>query len=415
MRANSVTWQKHPFKLLLYVEWALLGIALLTSVTLLFRPRHYLLGAGLTSSIALAAIAIIGFLGLRLPFNSSWQQIAYLATNIGLSWLAALLTFRGERILLALLLIVVIRGCLLLGWGGRIAIAFVAYGSYLAMQLMSWLRVSPFGIPLGRPIPRMLRRLPPEEARRVLFGLAFNSALLFALVIAFVLLLVSAVLAEHESQTKLKSANQQLRQYALKIENQAILQERNRIAREIHDSVGHYLTAQSIQLENTALFITSDTAKAQHHLQTARQLGKEALSSIRTSVATLRNRNKRSLSDNLKKLIARLEADTQLKIDAAIEPLNLPVETNTALYRIATEALTNVIKHSQATKVNLKLHSIPKAIELVISDNGCGFDPAQNTTGFGIQGMRERAAALNGDLQLVSYPGRTTITVTLSK
>ena len=118
-----------------------------------------------------------------------------------------------------------------------------------------------------------MRRLPPEELRRVWFGWTFNSALLFALALIFLLLLVGAVIAESRSKTKLIEAHRRLREYAGQIENQATLEERNRITREIYDSVGHYLTAQSIQLENTALFISKDTNKAANHLEKARKLG----------------------------------------------------------------------------------------------------------------------------------------------
>ena len=312
---NTMIWQKHPFKLLLYVEWVLLGIALLAAMTFLLpHPRHdFGDNRLLLNLLGILVIAILGAIGLRLPPESRKLKFIYLFASFALSWLGVLLTGRGERIFPALLLIVVIRGCLLFGWGGRITVAIFAYCSFLAMQIMSWLKIAPLGVSLGRPISRMLRRFSPEESRRLLFGLAFNSALLFTLVLAFILLLVSAVLAEHESQKKLKAANQRLRQYALQIENQAILKERNRIAREIHDSVGHYLTAQSIQLENTAFFLEASPQKATHHLQTARKLGKDALGSIRTSVATLRNPETASLPESLAELIAQFRVNTNLE------------------------------------------------------------------------------------------------------
>ena len=406
---NPMIWQKHSFKLLLYVEWVLLGIALLAAMTFLLpHPRHnFGTNPLLMNFLGILVIGILGAIGLRLPPESSKLKFAYLFASFALSWLGVLLTGRGERIFPALLLIVVIRGCLLFGWGGRIVVAIVAYCSFLAMQIMSWLKIAPLGIPLGRPISRMLRRLSPEESRRLLFGLAFNSALLFALVLAFILLLVSAILAEHESQKKLKAANQSLRQYALQIENQAILKERNRIAREIHDSVGHYLTAQSIQLENTAFFLESAPEKATHHLQTARQLGKDALGSIRTSVATLRNPETASLPESLAELIAQFRDNTNLEVNVKMElTKDIPLEITTALYRITQEALTNIAKHARASRIDLTLQDTSQEIKLTITDNGCGFKPSQNTTGFGLQGMEERALALNGSFQIFSDLGQ---------
>ena len=406
---NKLAWHEHPFQLLLYVEWVLLGIALLAAITFLFPHPRPSLGPNLLlpNLAGVILIAALGLLGLRLPTNFGILKLAYMLANFGLSWFAISLLGRGERLFPALLLIVVIRGCLLFDWGGRIGVATAAYVSFLAMQTMSWLRVAPLGVPLGRPIPRMLRRLPSEEARRLLIGLAFNSALLFALVLAFVLLLVGAVLAEHNSQTKLKVANQKLRQYALQIEDRAILEERNRIAREIHDSVGHYLTAQSIQLENTSLLLRSQPDKADYHLQTSRKLGQEALASIRTSVATLRNSEMRSLSQSLEELISQFRAGANLPVnlDLAIT-ITIPLKISTALYRITQEALTNIAKHAQASRVDLSLQNDPKMIKLTITDDGCGFNPTQNSTGFGLQGMEERAVALSGSFEISSTLGQ---------
>jgi signal transduction histidine kinase len=233
--------------------------------------------------------------------------------------------------------------------------------------------------------------------------------LLFGLVLAFVLLLVGAVLAEHESKTKLVTAHRRLRNYALQIENQAILQERNRIAREIHDSVGHYLTAQSIQLENTALFLTQEPDKAANYLAKARHLGKEALANIRASVATLRKNplHERSLIEVLERLTTEFKLNTNIPITSEINLVSpLSTEIATALYRIVQEALTNISKHSQATLVKLQLQETAQQITLSIEDNGYGFNPMDNTTGFGLQGIQERTEALSGKFAIKSACGQ---------
>ena len=404
-------WQKHPFKLLLYVEWVLLGIALLATLTFAIpHPRHHwVYYSPLFNFGAILAIIALGIIGLKLPFGSNWIRAIYITGGFALSWLAALLAGRGERVFPALLLIVVIRACLLFPWRGRILVAVLAYLSFFSIQIMSLMRINFFGIPITRPLPRFLRRLPPEEVTRVLLGLAFNSALLFAFVLAFVLLLVGAVLAEHESRTKLVTAHRRLRDYALQIENQAILQERNRIAREIHDSVGHYLTAQSIQLENTSLFLTKEPDKAANHLAKARKLGKEALANIRASVATLRKNplRERSLKTILEGLIAEFKLNTDITITSKIDLVSpLAIEVTTAIYRIMQEALTNITKHSRATMVELDLQETGGKIQLLVKDNGCGFNPRENTTGFGLQGMQERTEALNGKFRVISEYGK---------
>lgn len=404
-------WQKHPFRLLLYLEWILLGIALIGAFgSLIPRPRHHWINQpAWSTALGILGIAILGLMGLKLPQNAKFIQQIYILGGFILSWIITLSIRGGERIFAVLLLIVVIRSCLLFSWRSRIFAAFIAYVSFLSVQIMSLMRISPWGIPLGRPLPLPLRRLPSDELRRVVFGIAFNSALLFAFVLAFILLLVSAVLAEYKSRTQLVMANRRLREYALKIENQATLEERNRIAREIHDSVGHYLTAQSIQLENAAVFLEKDSIAAASYLAKARQLGREALKNIRASVAALRKNSlvERSLEESVKELIREFQSNLNIAIASEIDLISaLPNEVNTALYRIIQEALTNIAKHSQAGEVKLSLKQTQTKIMLSIRDNGHGFERSNNTSGFGLRGMEERTTALNGKFALTSNLNR---------
>jgi signal transduction histidine kinase len=412
----SSIWKKHPFPLLFYLEWILLGIALLAVFsTFRIHPHPPHTRSSLEFSLvifklgALLATVTLGAIGLRLPFGSSFLQTIYISVGFALSWLVVLLAGKAERVFPALLLIVVIRACVLFPWSGRLIVAIFAYTSFISVLVMSLFRVRPLGVPLGRPIPLILRRLPSDDLQGILFHLTFSSVLLFGLVLAFVLLLVGAVLAENQSREKLATANYRLRQYALTIESQAALQERNRIAREIHDSVGHCLTAQSIQLENVAVFLSQDTEKAKHYLEKARQLGKEALQNVRSSVAALRNDSwqGRSLDSAVKEMSQKFVQTTDISLQSQISlSTSVPLEMATALYRTIQEALTNIAKHSQATQVLLKLSQKGGKIYLQLEDNGCGFEPQANTTGFGLQIMRERIEALGGSFVLTSQPKR---------
>ena len=86
--------------------------------------------------------------------------------------------------------------------------------------------------------------------------------------------------------------------------------------------------------------------------------------------------------------------------------LKTNTEISTALYRIIQESLTNIYKHSAATQVSIDLRENPEAIQLQINDNGQGFNPERNTTGFGLRGMRERTVALGGQFFLASQSGK---------
>ncbi|WP_404784683.1 sensor histidine kinase [Altericista sp. CCNU0014] len=408
-------WLKHPFPLLLYLEWVLLGIATLTALPTPFpgrrpRLRRTLEGGWGGEHLPLGVflcIAALGILGLRLSSQrSQTQKILFTALGFGLSWLTILWGGQRGNSFPALLLVVVVRACLLFPWKGRLVTATLAFGSFVLRLLLGLRRF--LDPDLARP-ERMPRNLSPEQVQGAVFNLTLNSALLFGLVLVFVLMMVSAILTERQSRDRLSLAHEKLRRYALLIENQATLQERNRIAREIHDSVGHSLTAQSIQLENVALWLSEDRQRAGEHLQKARRLGKEALQNVRQSVATLRQPplQGQSFRDAIQKLMQEFERTTGIQTAIHLPATQqLPTEIAIALYRIVQEAMTNVAKHSQATEVSLTLTQSSTALELIMEDNGRGFDPTQNTTGFGLQSMRERAEALGGSFDLTSQPGR---------
>jgi signal transduction histidine kinase len=408
-------WIKHPFPLLLYLEWVLLGIALLTALPNPFRPRrHRLLGLaeeGLGSPIfplgIFLCIGTIGLLGLWLPHQKSQiQKILFTALGFGLCWLSIFWGGLGGNSFPALLLIVMVRACLLFQWNGRFITALLAFSAFVLRLLLG---IQRFLDPeISRP-ERFPHHLSPEQFQTAVFNLTLNSALLFALVLVFVLLMVGALLTERQSRDRLSLANDRLRRYALLVENQATLQERNRIAREIHDSVGHALTAQSIQLENVAMWLPENVDRAEEHLQKARGLGKEALQNVRQSVATMRQPplQGQSFHEAIQKLVQEFERNTGIPAAMQIQKTQgLPADIAIALYRIVQEAITNIAKHSQATQVNLVLRKTLTEIELIVEDNGQGFDPTQNTTGFGLQSMRERTEALGGLFYLNSQPSQ---------
>ncbi|MEA5496671.1 sensor histidine kinase [Limnoraphis robusta Tam1] len=437
----------HPFRLLLYLEWILLAIAVLTAFSPFppppsakfsryphehrpplerqfnpdrnfnpnYRPprrdfpRRNRRKKPLFPLGFFASIAALGLIGLRLPLNqrSSTIKGLYTALGFGLSWLAVFCGSPGASFLSALLLVVVIRACVLFPWRGRVVVAFFAYLFFLVLM---FLRVRPVGIPLiNNSLSTASENPIPESWRWVVFSLTLNSALLFGFVLIFVVLLVGTLLSEKQSRQELAQANQRLREYAILAEDRAILQERNRIAREIHDSVGHNLTAQSIQLENAQMWLQTDPEKAEEHLDKARKLGRNALQEVRQSVAKLRSHplKGQSLETALSKLLQQFQQTTQIQLTSDIYLIHAAAtDVEITLYRVIQEALTNISKHSQATKVELSLIEHPLRIELTIEDNGFGFYPEENTTGFGLEGMRERVTALGGLFKLNSQPGQ---------
>ncbi|WP_341531083.1 response regulator [Nostoc sp. UHCC 0302] len=193
-----------------------------------------------------------------------------------------------------------------------------------------------------------------------------------------------------------------------RIEEMAALEERNRIARDIHDSLGHSLVALNIQME-TALNLWKDAPqKAYEFLAEAKQLGSQALNTVRKSVADMRADPLQG--QLLEVAIASLTQEFHHTTGIAPEcQINLSVpfsnSVNTAVYRIIQEGLTNICKYAEATTVGLQIQTTPTELLLILQDNGRGFCLNGNHTGFGLQGMRERALALAGQLEVTSELG----------
>lgn len=207
------------------------------------------------------------------------------------------------------------------------------------------------------------------------------------------------------TESELRRALDQEKSLNQKIEEMAALEERNRIARDIHDALGHSLVALNIQLETAIALWDDSPEKSYEFLNEAKQLASEALQSVRQSVADMR-------ADPLKgKLLETAIASLvqEFQLTSGIEPrcsicLTAPVSQhlNTVLYRILQEGLTNILKHAGATAVSITLESIGNGVSLTLCDNGKGFQVGDNLTGFGLRGMRERVTASGGHIEVKS-------------
>ncbi len=214
------------------------------------------------------------------------------------------------------------------------------------------------------------------------------------------------MVAEHNID--LSTAHEQLRQYILEIEDHAALQERNRIARDIHDSLGNALTTLNIQLQTALKLWHLDPVQAGQFLAEAQRLGIIAVKEVRQSVSNMRSDGlpEQSLEALIDSLVENFHSSTGVLPSTKINlSVPLPVKVVTTIHRIVQEALTNICKYAEATEVQIHLSATPNNLCLIIQDNGKGFRLAQNKTGFGLQGMGERVAALKGNLNIETEPG----------
>ena len=206
---------------------------------------------------------------------------------------------------------------------------------------------------------------------------------------------------------ELAVANRHLGAYATQAEELAAARERNHLAREIHDSLGHYLTVVRVQLEAALALQSRGQGLALDAVQKAQALVGEGLREIRNSVAALRAAplERRTLCEALLALVAESEASgLEVKMEVQGTERDVSAAAGLTLYRAAQEGLTNVRKHAPGARAHLALHFQEKgAVSLSVSDNGPGSTSTDG--GFGLLGLRERAALLDGTFTTRTAPG----------
>jgi signal transduction histidine kinase/PAS domain-containing protein len=219
-----------------------------------------------------------------------------------------------------------------------------------------------------------------------------------------------------------------------KAEEAAVMDERQRLARDLHDSVTQLLYSQvlfsqagrdalstAIDPDGAAPPTPEDVERARSHLERLLETSQQALKELRLLIYELRPLalQKEGLCGALRNRLETVEQRAGVKaILIADNGVELPPAVEAGLYGIAQEALNNVLKHARASMVTVRYEILPEQIELEISDNGSGFvlDPAEEGGGFGLTSMHERAAALGGTLSMRSEVGRgTSILVTLNR
>jgi signal transduction histidine kinase len=251
-----------------------------------------------------------------------------------------------------------------------------------------------------------------------------HSNFLFVLALVFTLSLAHVLMREKASRTRserllaaLEETHRQLRIYADQVEELATAKERNRLARDIHDSLGHYLTIINVQLEKALAFRERNQEEADQAVRDAKRLASEALQDVRRSVGTLRaTQDVFVLVPAINDLVERVRSD-QLSIELRIEGREDGYSKHAllTLFRAAQEGLTNVQKYAGASLAQVELQFGEDCASLCLTDNGRGFEPeilvtlpAGREGSYGLQGVRERLELVGGSMQLESRPGEGT-------
>ncbi len=245
------------------------------------------------------------------------------------------------------------------------------------------------------------------------FNISSISQMIFFLIIN-ILVLTVALFAQHNKQEREKKdilykelldAHKKLKEYTVEVKRLSIVEERNRIARDIHDNLGHNMTALIMQLQMAEHYIKTDSPKSQELLINSIKTAKDSLSGIREVVETLRETRAIPATDKAIKALAeefsvKTGIETELNINGKI--INNQ-QASEAIYHILQECLTNAVRHGDATKIWLELDYKNDSVTFNIKDNGTG---AENLTeGYGMKGIRERVNDFNGSVEFKSENG----------
>ena len=213
---------------------------------------------------------------------------------------------------------------------------------------------------------------------------------------------------ERFNSEKLAQMHDTLWKCVLQFANFSATQERQRIARDLHDSLGHALTALNFQLQTAMQLCEPDPNQAQEYLHEAHNLVKLATSEVRQSVKALRDDEfeSKSLKELVDFLVNNFHQTTGILPTVEINLLvALPKQFTVPIYRIIQEALNNIRKYANATEVGIEICTTPTQAYVIVQDNGKGFDPEQVCGGYGLKGMGERVEFLSGEFNLDSQPG----------
>jgi signal transduction histidine kinase len=201
-----------------------------------------------------------------------------------------------------------------------------------------------------------------------------------------------------------------LRASQRQLQDMAVVEERNRLAREMHDSLGHRLTVAVVQLEGAQRLIPTNPQRAAQMIGTMRDEMKEALAELRRTVSALRTPipGDAPLQVALSTLSQTFQQNTGIPTHFTVSAgfPALPDLYRLTFYRAAQEALTNIQRHAEAHNAWLQLSADDEKVTLVMEDDGKGMDDHnENGPGSGLLGLNERAAQLGGQIRVAQRPG----------
>jgi signal transduction histidine kinase len=292
---------------------------------------------------------------------------------------------------------------------------FALLFAVLSMQVMQKMALKPgaawislFSVLMFIPLQRLY-----GTPKTIAFTLVYSA--MNAILAAYSLALRRVHQARETAQAlglELEQANSELQTYSRRVERLAVARERNRLARELHDSVTQTVFSMTLTTQSALMLLERDRMQVADQLARLYQLARSAISEMQVLISELNpiENKEESLGEAIQRHLIDGHMPTDLNVTLEIEGEGaLQPEEAQALFRIVQEALNNVIKHAETEQVSIQLHLVePFWIE--VEDHGMGFEPelVAHGRGIGLAGMQERAEEIGWELNVTSAPGKGT-------
>ncbi|MEU6717425.1 sensor histidine kinase [Nonomuraea sp. NPDC046802] len=337
--------------------------------------------------ISTATLPLTCFLWPLMPWR---QDVSPLRKAATIAFLATSLLLMLAGGISALLIVSVAVGNVLVVFGLRGGLGYAAVAGLV-----------PFAIGL----------LNPEQS---FIAAIVNGAAVLLLCLVILVVVIAMIESERRAEVTrqlladLEQAHAELRRYAAQTRELAIAEERTRMARDMHDSIGHYLTVINVGLANAQRYRTARPEAAWDEVRQAQELTLEALTDTRRWVRALKplRMEGRAGVAALRALAESFSSgDTNVAFTVRGAWPDVHESRELVCYRIVQEGLTNALRHSRARHIVVALDCTPERVELTVSDDGAGAEPESIASGFGLRGLRERLESVNGSLDVRSDPG----------
>jgi signal transduction histidine kinase len=375
-----------------YVEWTLLALHFLLTAILLFLNRDITYPTTLPAWMVYGSLTTCAILSLVFPSDRPlWQRRLYIFLEIA-AILPAQLMGWGLDLFLYLFLA---KSCFLLSRRDLIITVILTGIAWHSIQLFdslhNWAVQADF-------IRSNLDTL--FQPQRFIWSSLINNVGVYLAASTFVVLISLLIVAEQKSRRKAESLMQEVETLAAQLE-------RTRIARDIHDSLGHTLINLDVQIELAERLYQQNSDQTLQVLGVAKKLANQCVQETRLAVQTLRQNNF-DLNEAIATLVDQVQQNQPFIIHFHIDFPSLPLQVSHQIYCIVQEGLTNIQKHASPLSVKLGGWTTVDTIIIELVDDGCGFDPFIPSTGFGLRGMQERVQLLGGELKVESAEGKGT-------